>query len=191
MKCSDRGHAVHPREPQGDLEDLGSDFDGAPGLEFRHAGTALGLERCGLSYQRHPARLSVPGRAQAPGAGGDLRGRARERADEARRRDRRTSRRGTRSAYRAGTWRGYEAGPEELEILVFGAAGLGDEFARRRGGPARLVGRLVPCQVTLAGARAPYGVDRDVPWLGGDPLEPGAHGRVGRRSMPASSATCV
>jgi hypothetical protein len=39
-----------------------------------------------------------------------------------------------------GTWRGYEAGPEGLEILVVGAPSLG-ENPRRRGGPARLVGR--------------------------------------------------
>ena len=35
-----------------DLEDLGSNFDGAPDLEFRAAGKALGLEQCGLCYQR-------------------------------------------------------------------------------------------------------------------------------------------
>lgn len=35
-----------------DLEDLGSNFDGAPDLEFRLATKALGLERSGLSYQR-------------------------------------------------------------------------------------------------------------------------------------------
>ena len=37
-----------------DLEDLGSNFDGAPDLEFRAAGKALGLEQCGLCYQRIP-----------------------------------------------------------------------------------------------------------------------------------------
>jgi hypothetical protein len=37
-----------------DLEDLGSNFDGAPDLEFRHASKALELEQCGLSYQRVP-----------------------------------------------------------------------------------------------------------------------------------------
>ena len=37
-----------------DLEDLGSNFDGAPDLEFRHASKALELEQCGLSYQRIP-----------------------------------------------------------------------------------------------------------------------------------------
>ena len=43
-----------------DLEDLGSNFDGAPDLEFRHASKALGLERCGLSYQRIPPAYRFP-----------------------------------------------------------------------------------------------------------------------------------
>jgi hypothetical protein len=37
-----------------DLEDLGSNFDGSPDLEFRHASKALELEQCGLNYQRIP-----------------------------------------------------------------------------------------------------------------------------------------
>ena len=37
-----------------DLEDLGSNFDGAPDLEFRLASKALELEQSGLSYQRIP-----------------------------------------------------------------------------------------------------------------------------------------
>jgi hypothetical protein len=37
-----------------DLEDLGSNFDGAPDLEFRLATKALELEQSGLSYQRVP-----------------------------------------------------------------------------------------------------------------------------------------
>jgi hypothetical protein len=63
-----------------DLEDVGSNFDGAPDLEFRLATKALELEQSGLGYQRIPA----------------------------------------------GTWRGYEAGPEGLEILVIGAPNLGE-----------------------------------------------------------------
>src|SRR6478609_4870871 len=43
-----------------DLEDVGSNFDGAPGLEFRHASKALGLEQCGLSYQRIPPDYRFP-----------------------------------------------------------------------------------------------------------------------------------
>jgi hypothetical protein len=63
-----------------DLEDVGSNFDGAPDLEFRLATKALELEKSGLSYQRVPP----------------------------------------------GTWRGYEAGPEGLEIFVIGAPNLGE-----------------------------------------------------------------
>ena len=37
-----------------DLEDLGSNFDGAPDLEFRAATKALELEQSGLTYQRVP-----------------------------------------------------------------------------------------------------------------------------------------
>ncbi len=37
-----------------DLEDVGSNFDGAPDLEFRLATKALGLEQSGLGYQRVP-----------------------------------------------------------------------------------------------------------------------------------------
>ena len=39
-----------------------------------------------------------------------------------------------------GTWRGYEAGPEGLELIVYGAPSLGEGSARRRRGQARLVG---------------------------------------------------
>jgi hypothetical protein len=37
-----------------DLVDVGSNFDGAPDLEFRLASKALELEQSGLSYQRIP-----------------------------------------------------------------------------------------------------------------------------------------
>jgi hypothetical protein len=37
-----------------DLEDVGSNFDGAPDLEFRMATKALELEQSGLSYQNVP-----------------------------------------------------------------------------------------------------------------------------------------
>ena len=37
-----------------DLPDVGSNFDGAPDLEFRLASKALELEQSGLSYQRIP-----------------------------------------------------------------------------------------------------------------------------------------
>ncbi len=41
-----------------DLEDLGSNFDGAPDLEFRFASKALELEQSGLSYQRIPPTIA-------------------------------------------------------------------------------------------------------------------------------------
>jgi hypothetical protein len=37
-----------------DLEDVGSNFDGAPDLEFRLATDALELEKSGLSFQSIP-----------------------------------------------------------------------------------------------------------------------------------------
>jgi len=75
-----------------DLEDLGSNFDGAPDLEFRLASKALELEQSGLSYQRIPPNHRTP----PPGTPSvTLR-------------------------------RGYEGGPEGLEILVFGAPNLGE-----------------------------------------------------------------
>jgi len=42
------------RNLKADLEDVGSNFDGAPDLEFRLATQALELEKSGLSYQRVP-----------------------------------------------------------------------------------------------------------------------------------------
>ena len=43
-----------------DLEDLGSNFDGAPDLGFRFASKALELEQSGLSYQRVPPDYRFP-----------------------------------------------------------------------------------------------------------------------------------
>ena len=43
-----------------DLEDVGSNFDGAPDLEFRLATKALELEQSGLSYQRIPPGYRFP-----------------------------------------------------------------------------------------------------------------------------------
>jgi quercetin dioxygenase-like cupin family protein len=43
-----------------DLEDVGSNFDGAPDLEFRLASRALELEQSGLSYQRIPPDYRFP-----------------------------------------------------------------------------------------------------------------------------------
>ena len=71
-----------------DLKDLGSRFDGAPDLEFRSATEALELEKSGLSDQRVPPGYRFPyGHTHKKQRGG-VRGPARERADEGRRRDR-------------------------------------------------------------------------------------------------------
>ena len=103
-----------------DLDDLGSNFGGSPDLEFRHASKALELERCGLSYQRIPPDYRFPfghtHRTQEE-VYVVLRGGGRMKLDdeiiELRQWD----------AVRVppGTWRGYEAGPEGLEILVIAA----------------------------------------------------------------------
>jgi hypothetical protein len=52
-------HAVHGKNLKEDLDDLGSNFDGSPDLEFR-ATAALGLERSGLTYQRVPPDYRFP-----------------------------------------------------------------------------------------------------------------------------------
>ena len=43
-----------------DVEDLGSNFDGSPDLEFRAATGVLGLEQSGLTYQRVPPDYRFP-----------------------------------------------------------------------------------------------------------------------------------
>ncbi len=106
-----------------DLEDVGSNFDGAPGLEFRVAGEALELEQSGLSYQRIPPDYRFPyGHTHKEQeeifvvVGGSGRMKLDDEIVEVAKWD----------AVRVspGTWRGYEAGPEGLEILVFGAPSL-------------------------------------------------------------------
>ena len=113
------------RNVKQDLQDVGSNFDGAPDLEFRLATGALELEESGLSYQRVPPRLSLSVWPHAQEAGGGVRGGPRERADEARRRDRRPQGvgRGARPAGYVARLRGRAEG---LEILVIGAPNLGD-----------------------------------------------------------------
>ena len=108
-----------------DPEDLGSNFNGAPDLEFRAATKALELEESGLTYQRVPPGYRFPyghtHRTQEE-VFVVVRGGGRMKLDdeivELRKWD----------AVRVppGTWRGYEAGPQGLEILVFGAPNLGD-----------------------------------------------------------------
>ncbi len=111
-----------------DLEDIGCVFDG-PELEFRAATKALELEECALSYQRVPPGYRFPyGHAHETQeevyvvvhGGGRLK--VDDAIVELRKWD----------AVRVppGSWRGYEAGPEGMEILVFGAPNLGDDPRR-------------------------------------------------------------
>jgi DNA-binding CsgD family transcriptional regulator/mannose-6-phosphate isomerase-like protein (cupin superfamily) len=109
-----------------DLEDLGSNFDGAPDLEFRLASKALELEQSGLSYQHVPPGYRFPyghTHKTQEEVYVVLRGSGRMKLDdeivELREWD----------AVRVppGTWRGYEAGPEGLEIFVIGAPNLGED----------------------------------------------------------------
>jgi mannose-6-phosphate isomerase-like protein (cupin superfamily) len=105
--------------------DVGSKFDGAPDLEFRLVGTALELEQSGLSYQRIPPDYRFPyGHTHKQQeevfvvVGGSGRMKLDDEIVEVKKWD----------AVRVppGTWRGYEAGPEGLEIIVFGAPHLGE-----------------------------------------------------------------
>jgi mannose-6-phosphate isomerase-like protein (cupin superfamily) len=108
-----------------DLEDIGSKFDGDPDLEFRAATKALGLEQSALSYQRVPPCCRFPyghtHRTQEE-VYVVVRGSGRMKVDD------RVIELAEWDAVRVppGSWRGYEAGPEGLEILVIGAPSLGD-----------------------------------------------------------------
>jgi mannose-6-phosphate isomerase-like protein (cupin superfamily) len=113
------------RNLRDDPEDLGSNFDGPPDLEFRAATKLLGLEQSGLTYQRVPPDYRFPyGHIHerqeevyvVVGGGGRMA--VDDEVFDLKRWD----------AVRVppGSWRGYEAGPEGLELLVIGAPNLGD-----------------------------------------------------------------
>jgi uncharacterized protein YndB with AHSA1/START domain/mannose-6-phosphate isomerase-like protein (cupin superfamily) len=111
-----------------DLEDVGSNFGGPADLEFKMATDALELEQSGLTYQRVPAGYRFPyGHKHKTQeeiyvvVGGSGRMKLGDEIVELKQWD----------AVRVfpATWRGYEAGPEGLELLVIGAPSLGD--ARR------------------------------------------------------------
>ena len=108
-----------------DVPDVGSIFDGAPHLEFRLATKALELEKSGLSHQSIPPDYRFPyGHTHQEQeevfvvVGGSGRMKLDDEIVEVKKWD----------VVRVppGTWRGYEAGPEGLEILVFGAPNLGE-----------------------------------------------------------------
>jgi mannose-6-phosphate isomerase-like protein (cupin superfamily) len=108
-----------------DLEDIGHRFDGPPDLEFRAATKALELQESALSYHRVQAGCRFP-----YGHKHDtqeevyvvLRGSGRMKVDD------QIVEVTEWDAVRVppGSWRGYEAGPDGLEILVIGAPNLGE-----------------------------------------------------------------
>ena len=108
-----------------DLEDIGALFEGAPDLEFRAASNALQLENSGLAYQRIPPGYRFPyGHTHKTQeevyvvVSGSGRMKLDDEIIQLEEWD----------AVRVppGTWRGYEAGPDGLEILVVGAPNLGN-----------------------------------------------------------------
>ena len=113
------------RTLKADLEDVGSNFDGAPDLEFRLASKALELEQSGLGYQRIPPGYRFPiGHTHKTQeevyvvVHGSGRMKLDDEIFDVKKWD----------AVRVppGTWRGYEGGLDGLEILVFGAPNLGE-----------------------------------------------------------------
>jgi mannose-6-phosphate isomerase-like protein (cupin superfamily) len=109
-----------------DLEDIGSVFDGSPDLEFRAATKALELQKSALSHQRVPPGCRFPyghtHRTQEE-VYVVLRGSGRMKLDE----EVVELREWDAVRVPPGTWRGYEAGPDGLELLVMGAPNLGDD----------------------------------------------------------------
>ena len=107
-----------------DLEDLGSNFDGSPDLEFRAATKALELEHSGLTYQRVPPNYRFPyghTHKTQEEVYVVVRGSGRMKVDDE------IAELKEWDAVRVppGAWRGYEAGPQGLEMLVIGAPSLG------------------------------------------------------------------
>ena len=108
-----------------DLEDLGHRFDGAPDLEFRSASRALELEQSGLSYQRVPPDYRFPyghTHKRQEEVYVVVRGSGRMKLDE----EIVEVQEWEVVRVPPGTWRGYEAGPEGLELIVYGAPNLGE-----------------------------------------------------------------
>ena len=108
-----------------DLDDVGGNFDGAPDLEFRLGTGALELERCGLTYQRVPSGYRFPyghtHRTQEE-VYVVVRGGGRMKLDD----DIIELEEWDAVRVPPGTWRGYEAGPAGLELIVIGAPNLGE-----------------------------------------------------------------
>jgi mannose-6-phosphate isomerase-like protein (cupin superfamily) len=109
-----------------DIEDIGSRFDGDPNLEFRAATSALELEQSALSHQRVPPGYRFPyghTHVTQEEVYVVVRGSGRMKLDDE------IIELEEWDAVRVppGTWRGYEAGPNGLELFVVGAPSLGDD----------------------------------------------------------------
>jgi uncharacterized cupin superfamily protein len=113
------------RNLRDDVEDVGSNFNGPADLEFRAATKALALERSGLTYQRVPPGYRFP-YGHTHKTQEELyvvvRGGGRMKLDD----EIVALRLWDAVRVPPGTWRGYEAGPDGLELLVLGAPSLGD-----------------------------------------------------------------
>jgi mannose-6-phosphate isomerase-like protein (cupin superfamily) len=109
-----------------DLDDLGSNFDGSPDLEFRAATAALELEHSGLTFQRVPPEYRFPyghtHRTQEE-VYVVVRGSGRMKVDE----EIVDLKEWDAVRVPPGSWRGYEAGPEGIELLIIGAPNLGED----------------------------------------------------------------
>jgi len=107
------------------IEDLGSNFDGSPDLEFRAATKVLELKESGLTYQRIPPDYRFPyghTHYKQEEVYVVVRGSGRMKVDD----EIVDLREWDAVRVPPGSWRGYEAGPEGLEILVVGAPNLGE-----------------------------------------------------------------
>ena len=109
-----------------DPEDVGPKFEGSPDLVFRAATRTLGLEQSALSYQRVPPGYRFPyghTHETQEEVYVVVRGSGRMKLDDE------VVELEEWDAIRVppGTWRGYEAGPDGLELLVIGAPNLGDD----------------------------------------------------------------
>ena len=108
------------------LDDIGAAFDGPPGLEFRAATKPLELEKGALSYQSLPPGCRFPyghSHETQEEVYVFIRGSGRMKLDDE------IIELAEWDAVRVGpgVWRGFEAGPDGLEVLVFGAPNLGDD----------------------------------------------------------------
>jgi mannose-6-phosphate isomerase-like protein (cupin superfamily) len=108
-----------------DLKDVGPGFDGAPDLEFRMATQALELEQSGLSYQRVPPDYRFPyghTHKTQEEVYVVVRGSGRMKLDD----EIVELQEWDVVRVAPGTWRAYEAGPDGIELIVFGAPNLGE-----------------------------------------------------------------